>query len=353
MKIPPGKDLQDAAANDSKSVKLSVIVVSWNVVKLLRRCLQTLSEEIAAVDVHGVHSVEVFVVDNASADKSAQMTAAEFPQFNLIANDSNRGFAIANNQAMKQSSGEYVLLLNPDTEVIPGALKRLISFLDEHHDAAIVAPQLLNSDGSIQRSCREFPTFQGMLYELLGLSKMFPSHPVFGRYKMLEFDHSYAREVDQPEGACLLMRRSVIDEVGMLDEGFFMLFEEVDWCYRIKQAGWRIWFIPESKVIHHYGQSIKQVKARMILSSHRGLFRYWKKHLNEGRWYLEVPVYAGLMALAWIRIASHTVKAALVGTHTVPGRIEQPVNRSSTRTGLEEAPSQTDERNSLVASGRK
>ena len=296
-------------------MKLSVIVVSWNVVELLRRCLETLSADLASID------AEVFVVDNASADSSSQMVAAEFPQFRLIANDANLGFAVANNQALKEAHSQYVLLLNPDTEVIPGAIPQLIQFLDQNPEAAIIAPQLLNSDGSVQRSCREFPTFIGMLYELLGLSKLFPANSVFGRYKMLEFDHSYRRQVDQPEGACLLMRASVIDSVGMLDEGFFMLFEEVDWCYRIKKAGWQIWFTPEAKVIHHYGQSIKQVKARMILSSHRGLFRYWQKHLCQGRWYLEGVVYAGLMMLAWMRIASHTVKASLIGTHTEPGRI--------------------------------
>lgn len=299
------------------AIKLSVVTVSWNVVGLLRRCLQTLSEELTNI----AEKVEVFVIDNASADGSAQMVNTEFPQFHLIANDSNRGFAIANNQALKLSDSEYVLLLNPDTEVQPGALATLINFLDHNPQAAIVAPQLLNSDGSIQRSCREFPTFAGMLYELLGLSKMFPNHPLFGRYKMLEFNHDYCRQVDQPEGACLMMRRTVIDQVGMLDEGFFMLFEEVDWCYRIKKANWQIWFTPEAKVIHHYGQSIKQVKAKMILSSHRGLYRYWRKHLSQGQALLAPFVYGGLMVLAAMRIASHTLRAKLVGTHTEPGRI--------------------------------
>lgn len=316
----PDASKSPAVAGAAPSLRLSVVVVSWNVCKLLRKCLQTLDVEIASVP--GL-TTEVFVIDNASADGSAQMVAAEFPQFKLIANDSNRGFAIANNQAMKISRGEYVLLLNPDTEIISGALGRLMQFLDQNAAAAIVAPQLLNSDGSIQRSCREFPTFQGMLYELLGLSRMFPTHPIFGRYKMLEFDHDFTRQVDQPEGACLLVRRSVIDQIGMLDEGFFMLFEEVDWCYRIKNAGWEIWFLPEAKVVHHYGQSIKQVKARMILSSHRGLFRYWKKHLSRGQGLLEPFVYVGLMALAWVRVCSHSLRAALIGTHTTPGRIEQ------------------------------
>lgn len=326
------------------AVKLSVVTVSWNVVGLLRRCLQTLSDELSSI----TENVEVFIIDNASADGSAQMVAAEFPQFHLIANDSNRGFAIANNQALKLSRSEYVLLLNPDTEVQPGALATLINFMDSNPDAAIVAPQLLNSDGSVQRSCREFPTFAGMLYELLGLSKMFPNHPLFGRYKMLEFNHDYCREVDQPEGACLMMRRSVIDQVGMLDEGFFMLFEEVDWCYRIKQANWQIWFTPEAKVIHHYGQSIKQVKARMILSSHRGLYRYWRKHLSHGQALLAPFVYAGLMILAAVRIASHTLRATLVGTHTEPGRIVTATGDSPTQNANAEKPA-----NKLVGAGGK
>ncbi|MBX9722221.1 MAG: glycosyltransferase family 2 protein, partial [Candidatus Obscuribacterales bacterium] len=261
-------------------MRLSVITVSWNVSKLLDVSLQTLKRDIEGID------AEVFVIDNASADDSVEMVRREHPWVKLIANDSNLGFAKANNQAIKLATGEYVLLLNPDTEVIPGAIPKLIQFLEEHPKAAVVAPQLINSDGSIQRSCREFPTFLGMVYELLGLSKMFPNNKTFGSYKMLDFEHDVLREVDQPEGACLLMRRSILDEVGTLDEGYFMLFEEVDWCYRVKEAGWQIWFDPSAKVVHHFGQSIKQVKVRMIVSSHKGLYRFWSKHYAKGRWYL-------------------------------------------------------------------
>lgn len=280
-------------------MELSVIVVSWNTCALLRRSLQSLFADISGIE------AEVFVVDNASRDGSAVMVAGEFPQARLIANSDNYGFAKANNQAMKEAKGRYVLLLNPDTEVQPGAIKHLIKFLDEHKEAGIVAPQLLNSDGSIQRSCRAFPTFAGMFFELIGMSKMFPNNKTFGHYKMLDFDHETLCQVDQPEGACLLLRREVIEQVGMLDEGYFMLFEEVDWCYRIKQAGWQIWFDPQAKVVHHYGQSIKQVKARMIISSHRGLYRYWSKHLRNGRWYLDGIAYLGLMSLAYVRIFAY------------------------------------------------
>jgi GT2 family glycosyltransferase len=286
---------------------ISVIVVSWNTRELLRACLASLRRELQGM------SSEVFLIDNDSADGSAAMVAADFPEVKLIANKTNRGFAAANNQALETVAGEYVLLLNPDTEVHEGALNKLIEFMRSHPRAGIVAPQLLNSDGSIQRSCRQFPTFLGMLYELMGLSRFFPDKPLFRQYKMLDWEHDDERQVDQPEGACLLLRKEVIEQVGTLDEGFFMLFEEVDWCYRIKQAGWEIWFTPSSQVTHHYGQSIKQVKTRMILSSHRGLYRFWRKHYRGERWYLDGLAFSGLMTLAYVRIISYKLRSMMHG----------------------------------------
>lgn len=294
-------------------MRLSVIIVSWNTQSLLRRCLETLKDELSGIE----H--EVYVVDNASADGSAPMVAKEHAWVHLLANRENRGFAAANNQALALATGQYLLLLNPDTEVLPGSLHTLVQFLDEHSDAGVVAPQLLNSDGSIQRSCRQFPTFAGMLYELLGLSRLFPGRAQFRQYKMLDWNHDDERQVDQPEGACLLTRRAVIDEVGALDEGFFMLFEEVDWCYRVKKAGWQIWFTPSAQIVHHYGQSINQVKVRMILSSHRGLYRFWRKHYQNGRWYLDAIAWIGLMTLAYLRIAAHVMVKVIFGQRsTVP-----------------------------------
>lgn len=296
----------------SATLDLTVIVVSWNTRELLDRSLETLKEDLARFN---DLTSEVFVVDNDSHDGSAAMVADKHTWVELIANSDNLGFAKANNQVLRKAKGRYILLLNPDTEVQPGALDVLLNFLKTHPEAGIVAPQLLNSDRSIQRSCRQFPTFTGMLCELIGLSKLFPSGSAYGAqfraYKMLDWEHDDEREVDQPEGACLLLRREVIEEVGILDEGYFMLFEEVDWCYRIKKAGWQIWFTPKAQVLHHYGQSIKQVKTRMILSSHRGLYRFWKKHYRDGRWYLDGIAYGSLMILAYFRIASHKLKSML------------------------------------------
>jgi GT2 family glycosyltransferase len=289
-------------------VRLSVVIVSWNTRELLRRCLQTLKDELTGID------AEVFLIDNNSADGSAGMVATEHSWVRLIANAENRGFAAANNQAFKLASGENILLLNPDTEVLPGAISTMLQFLETHPKAAVVAPQLINTDGSIQRSCRQFPTFKGMLYELIGLSRFFPNRQEFRQYKMLDWNHDDERQVDQPEGACLMVRRDIFQEVGTLDEGFFMLFEEVDWCYRIKQQGWEIWFTPTARVIHHYGQSIKQVKAKMIWSSHKGLYRFWQKHYRHGRWYLDAIAYGGLMGLAYVRMAAHSLSESKART---------------------------------------
>ncbi len=293
---------------------LSIIIVSWNTRDLLDACLASVERELTS-SFGGLDHGQVFVVDNASADGSAQMVAEKYTWVKLIANADNKGFAAANNQAFALSGGDFVLMLNPDTEVKSGALKTLIDFFASHPQAAVVAPQLLNSDGSVQRSCRQFPTFVGMLYELIGLSRLFPASSPrgikFREYKMLDWNHDDERQVDQPEGACLMIKRAVLEQVGTLDEGFFMLFEEVDWCYRVKKAGFEIWFTPRAQVVHHYGQSIKQVKVAMILSSHRGLYRFWHKHYRGGRWWLDAVAYSGLMALAYVRIASYKLKALL------------------------------------------
>lgn len=295
---------------------LSVIVVSWNTRELLRACLASLKQElIALTGSEELKDVEVFVVDNASADQSAEMVAEAHPWVKLTANADNRGFAAGNNQALAHATGQFVLLLNPDTEIVPGALKTLLNFFDNHPKAGVVAPQLLNTDGSIQRSCRAFPTFLGMVFELIGLSRMFPAGSSYGKkfreYKMLDWNHDDERQVDQPEGACLMIKRQLLDEIGTLDEGFFMLFEEVDWCFRAKKAGWEIWFTPTAQVLHHYGQSIKQVKVRMILSSHKGLYRFWHKHYRGNRWWLDGVAYSGLMALAYVRIAAYRLRGLI------------------------------------------
>ena len=292
-------------------MRLSVIIVSWNTCELLDRCLTTLFEELTEQQFFSL-GIEVFVVDNASGDGSAEMVRQKHSQVRLISNAENLGFGRANNQALTVASGQYILLLNPDTEICSGSINTLVDFLDKHSQAGVVAPQLINSDGSIQLSCRAFPSFAGMFFELVGLSRLMPVGSRWRDYKMLDWPHNSLRQVDQPEGACLLIRKVVLDQVGIFDEDYFMLFEEVDWCYRVKQAGWEIWFIPDARIIHHMGQAIKQVKVRMILSSHKGMYRFWYKHHRHGWRYLDGIVYGALMLLAYIRVASYWLRKSIL-----------------------------------------
>jgi GT2 family glycosyltransferase len=283
-----------------------IVIVSWNTKDLLCSCLRSVFLELATSQLKAT----VFVVDNNSFDGSADMVRQDFPEVQLIANTKNLGFAAANNQILLHHSAPFYLILNPDTEVLPGAFSTLLKFMESHPKAGIVAPQLLNTDRSIQRSCRSFPTIAGMTATLLGL-KSFRGKKA-GNYLMLDFDHNSVREVDQPEGACLLVRGGIVEKLGAFDERFFMLFEEVDWCYRIKQAGFEIWFDPEAKIIHHYGQSIKQVKAKMIYYSHRGFYRYITKHSSSILLLIFRPLlYCGLMVVAGLRIFMYVIKSKI------------------------------------------
>lgn len=253
-----------------KTCDLTIAIVSWNTESLLRNCLRSICSL--------QQSYEVIVVDNASNDGSACMVGEEFPQVRLIRNQENRGFAKANNQALREARGRYLLLLNPDTEIIGDALETMIAFMDSHPDAGALGCQLLNPDGTVQISCGHFPALNNMITESLGLSKLFPKSPMFARFKMTYWGHDSECEVDQPSGACLMIRREVWNVIGQLDEQFFMYFEEVDLCYRLKQKGWRIFFTPKAQVIHYGGQSSKQYFDVRIIERYRSMLRYFRKH---------------------------------------------------------------------------
>jgi GT2 family glycosyltransferase len=292
------------AFQKEKTLDLSIIIVNWNTVDLLRQCLQSIY-----ANTHGV-DYEAFVVDNNSSDGSTQMVSKCFTQVRLIPNRENYGFAKANNQAIAQCNGRYILFLNPDTTVVNNAIGKMLSFMKGHPDTGALGCKLLNPDGTLQPSCRSFPSFKYMFYEWIGLSRLFPKSKIFGRYKMTYWDHKDVREVDQPMGACLMVRRDVIDQVGPFDEGYFMLFEEVDLCYRIKKAGWKIYFIPDAEVIHHHSYSVNKVKNRMLFNSHKGMYRFYKKHYVNGKTSLMAVPFVGavLFLLAVLRIAINTTR---------------------------------------------
>lgn len=280
---------------------LSIIIVSWNTCELLAQCLTTVQENLAALP----HlDVETFVVDNASADESTQMVQAQFPWVRLIANQENVGFARANNQAIRQTTARYVLLLNPDTELRAGSLATLIEFMEQHPQAGAVGPYLLNPDGSLQISCYPAPTLWHEFWRLFHLDALWRG--ASPSYRQERWSTKEPREVDVIKGACLMVRDDALKEVGLLDEGFFMYAEEVDLCRRLIVAGWDLYWVPESKVLHYGGQSTKQVAADMFLRLYETKVLYFRKHDGEtGAAVYKLILFAAALARLLIVGAVH------------------------------------------------
>jgi N-acetylglucosaminyl-diphospho-decaprenol L-rhamnosyltransferase len=231
-------------------IDLSIVILNWNVRELLDRCLASLRSD------H--YALEIIVVDNASHDDSVTMVRAKYPQVTLIVNTGNRGFTGGNNQGIEASHGRYVLVLNPDTEVLADALDRLVRYLDDHPEVGVLGPQLLNPDRSIQSSRRRFPTLATAFFESTWLQGLAP-RGILTHYYMDDVPLDHAHEVDWLNGAGTVFRREVIDQVGGYDaQNFFMYSEELDLCRRVKEAGWKIVYLPEARVIHYVGQSSDQ-----------------------------------------------------------------------------------------------
>jgi len=250
---------------------LSVVIVTWNSRGYLSDCLESIRSQ------EGDLATEIIVVDNASSDGTPELVRERFPHAHLIINSDNLGYTRACNLGLQRASGRLVLILNPDTRLQPGSLGLMIDYLGDHPGVGVLGPQLLNPDGSIQPSCRRFPSYRLMLWEFTGLSRLFPEHPVFGAWRMGDFDHRETRPVDQPMGACLLLRREALDRVGLMDERFEMFFNDVDLCRRLTAAGWKIVFFPLARVVHDAGSHVRRVRYRMILTSHKDCLRYFRK----------------------------------------------------------------------------
>ncbi len=289
---------------DQARPDLSIIIVSWNVRDLLRACLRSVIRgQASGVRGHGSDAgdlttdhrpltIELIVVDNASADGSAEMVAAEFPQARLVANATNWGFTAANNQGLALAHGRYVLFLNPDTEVVGDALATMVAYMDAHPEAGALGPQLRYGDGSLQPSRRRFPTLATALFESTPLAWHWPParNPWARRYHMADTPDDQTQPVDWVVGAALLVRREVLDQVGGFDEGYFMYSEELDLCRRIKAAGWEVHYFPCARIIHHEGKSSEQVIAARHIHFHTSRVRYFRKFHG--------PVAAGILRFA-------------------------------------------------------
>ena len=259
---------------------ISILIVNWNTRELLRACLHSLRDVEA----------QIIVVDNASHDDSAAMVAREFPGVQLIESEENLGFAEGNNRAFQAASGEWIWLLNSDTEVEAAAAGISVEFLQTHPDVGAVASALVDArDGQIQRSCRTFPTPAALWAQASGLAALFPRSKRFGFYKMGQWNYRDARAVEQPMASSLMLRRAAIESAGGLFDGQFpIFFNDVDLCWRLRRAGWEIWFEPRARVKHWGGASTAQLGAASIEASHQSLRRFYAKHY---RGHISAPLY--------------------------------------------------------------
>jgi len=263
-----------------KGLDLSVVVVNWNTRDLLERCMQSLKQTVFESE---DTDAEVFVVDNASTDGSAMMIRERYPWANLIENTENVGFASANNQALRQAKGRYVVLLNSDTEVFPGAFETLKAFMDSSPKAGACGPRLLNEDGSLQSSCHPMQTPEREFWRLMFLEHLWRR----ATYPQDRWGNQEPRRVEVIKGACLFLRREALGDVGPLDELYFMYTEEMDLCYRLLQAGWELWWVPQAVVKHYDGASSKQVAESMYVQLYRSKVQFHRKFGGErrARWY--------------------------------------------------------------------
>lgn len=281
---------------------LSVIVVSWNVRDLLRRCLASLAGSRDKL------AMQVIVVDSASADGSAEMVAADFPWVDLIASPENVGFPAGNNLGLPMARGRFIFLLNPDTEVVGDALSTLVAFLEANHDVGAAGPQLLNPDGSVQSSRRRFPTLATAFFESTWLQPLAPRR-LLSRYYALDLPDDATADVDWLTGAALMTRQEVVEQVGGLDEGYFMYSEELDWCHRIRDAGWRVVYLPAAQIVHHVGKSSEQAVTARHINFQRAKLRYYRKYHGNGA--------ATLLRL--FLLASYLVQIAVEGAKGLIG----------------------------------
>lgn len=277
-----------------RDLALSMVIVSWNVRNDLRACLESLRQNAEVPH-------EVIVIDNASRDDTVPMLQADFPAVRLIANSDNRGFAAANNQGLQIAQGPLLMLLNPDTLVPPGGLRVLVDFANAHPEAGVVGPRLLNSDGSLQPSCRRFPTVWAAFFRHTIFGRWFPNVHWMREYLMCDWGHDEPREVDWLSGAAMLIARAAYEQIGGLDESFYWGSEDVDYCYRMHQAGWKVLYTPTPAIVHAVGRSTDQVIIPTIIRTHRSMQRLYTKHLARNA-VSRALVTAGIWVRAFLLI---------------------------------------------------
>lgn len=272
---------------------LSIIIVNYNVKPFLEQALHSIEAASGGLD------TEVFVVDNASTDGSVAMVQKRFPHVKVIANRDNVGFSKANNQAIAQSKGDVLCLINPDTLVKEDTFRVCLDYLTSHPAVGMVGCKILNSDGTLQLACRRsFPSPWVAATKIVGLGKLFPNSRLFGKYNLTYLDPEEISEVEAISGSFMVVRKSVVDSVGLLDENFFLYGEDLDWCYRIHQAGWKIMYLPTTQIIHYKGRSTQEASFDYLRVFYGAMQLFVQKHFKSG-WYT-FPQWVLLVGI-WLR----------------------------------------------------
>lgn len=283
---------------------VSILVVNYNTCQLTVDCLRSVYASKTE------YRYEVILIDNNSSDDSVAVISEQFPQVRLIENNQNTGFAKANNQGMEIAQGRYILLLNSDTIVQADTLQTMVAFMDLNPVTGAAGCKVVLPDGSLDKACkRGFPTPSASFYYAFGLSRLFPNHPRFNQYQLGHRDPDQEYPVDCLVGAFMLVRRETVEQVGGLDEEFFMYGEDVDWCYRIKQAGWGIHYYPRTQIIHVKGGSARKRPMKIIYEFHRAMILFHRKHYRRKyNLFVNGAVYFGVGLKLLLALLSNVVK---------------------------------------------
>jgi GT2 family glycosyltransferase len=286
---------------------VSIVIVHWRTPQLLVRCLESIQADA------GSSQFDIHVVDNASHDEALKILSERFASVKVIANQENIGFSRACNQVIPMTEAPFVLLLNPDTILQGDAVSALIRFMETHPQCGAVGPKILNTDGSLQLACRRsFPSLGASFFRLTYLSKIFPRSKLVSKYNLTYADPDALIEVDALSGSCMMVRRAAIDQIGLLDEDIFMFGEDIDWCWRIKQANWQVFYMPEAVIIHLHGASSRLRPVGATIDLHKGMEVFYRKHLAPKYWApINVLVYGAIWLRALLFIVINFVRAKI------------------------------------------
>jgi GT2 family glycosyltransferase len=278
--------------SDLQDIDLSIVIVNWNTKDLLLQCIQTIKQTTLE------RSVEIIVVDNASVDGSAEAIRG-LPKVTVLCNEKNLGFAAANNRGIRVSNGKYVCLVNSDVEVLELCLDRMCMYMDEHPEVGLLGPKVLNKDLTLQRSCAELPSVRNTMTQALMLDRIFPKARWFRNRFLSDFGYDTEQDVEVLSGCFMMARREGLEEIGLLDEKFFIYKEDVDWCKRFADGGWGVRFYPAAKAIHYGGASSAVAPAKFLIEMEKANLQYWRKHHT---WLGQTVATIAILAHYWTRM---------------------------------------------------